>query len=673
MSFTLLPPPPRPSSSSSSSRHNPPPSNDALSDLLGDLDVGSSGHAPSGQQGTSASLFHSTQAADLLSDTDYLTSTINSNARPIAAAEPPTASSRRAQEDTSFGSFTEATHVAEPLGAADLLNFDDDQPPSSSHPIASSARRRTEARRQNLLGEIDDLVDFEETHQHLRASNDRYQSTLIDIPDSHASSSSHHHVRRHPPRRMSQIQSFAGPSSPPAVSSAMGGGLIDFEDFQHFDDDAAHQRNDRIPSHLLEHVEEQQGRSRLSTSPVRRLSLNLLHGGPGQVGQFPRKKTTRSPQNSLARSNTFPEAAGTGDDEEGYMGGSSNSASMSGVTSRRSSASAQGQHPPESQPSAIGGGGAGGLRKLGLSLGAKAGQGIKSRWKTVMGPSTFQPAMSAGGGLDIFGDDAAAARSPTSMPIEVSHQTPFFRNDPYAFSSSAAAYVPPTGAPGFDGRERAQRQWREDHRQATTSGSSSGNEDWSGTRLVGRRDTTHGVLDEHGADQLRGYLPARQRLSNKWTLLFSLDQHGASLTTLYGLTELYETKHPQSGNLLIIRDAHDRRFGAYLNEGIKRVAGSYFGSGESWLFRLNDDDNDKRPSVYKWTGRNDYFALCESDFISFGGGDGKYGLYLDKVLTNGSSASSPAYNNAVLCIDDGDGAEFARFQCIGMEVWATSS
>lgn len=630
MSFPLLPPPPRPSSSSSSARVGQS-SNDALSDLLGDLDV-NAGSTSRRDNKAPQPLFHSSQAADLLSDTDYLTSSINRNAQPIAGP------SRTHQEDTSFGSFAEATRVPEPLGAADLLDFEDAGPSRST---VLSARQRTEARRQNLLGEIDDLEDFEETHHH--ASLGASHSALIDIPDSQTHSPHH---RRHPPRRMSQIQSFAGPSSPPAVSSVTGGGqlaaagsLIDFDDhFEH----PSHQELPRDPSHLLEHVEEQD-KSRARTSPVRRLSLNLLHGGPGLVGRFPRKQNRSPPP----RSSTYPEA-GPNDDEEGYMGGSSNSASLSGVTSRRSSASAQG-HQPESQSQPT----SGGLRKLGLSLGAKAGQGIKSRWKTVMGPSTFQPAPD----LDFFGGGDNAARSPTSMPIEVSHQTPFFRSEP-------GAYVPPTGAPGFDGREKAQRRWREEQ---GISASSSGTDEWNGTRLVGRRDTTHGVLDEHDADQLRPNLPARQRLSSKWTLLFSLDQHGASLTTLYHLTELYEAKHPQSGNLLIIRDAHDRRFGVYLNEGIKRIQGSYFGSGESWLFRLNG-----RPSVYKWTGRNDYFALCESDFISFGGGDGKYGLYLDKVLTNGSSASSPAYNNAVLCADEGDESEFARFQCIGMEVWATS-
>ena len=52
--------------------------------------------------------------------------------------------------------------------------------------------------------------------------------------------------------------------------------------------------------------------------------------------------------------------------------------------------------------------------------------------------------------------------------------------------------------------------------------------------------------------------------------------------------------------------------------------------------------------------------------------DGKYGLWVDKVFQNGSSATSPAYANEVLCAQDGSTQEKARFDCMGLEVWATS-
>jgi hypothetical protein len=51
--------------------------------------------------------------------------------------------------------------------------------------------------------------------------------------------------------------------------------------------------------------------------------------------------------------------------------------------------------------------------------------------------------------------------------------------------------------------------------------------------------------------------------------------------------------------------------------------------------------------------------------------DGKYGLYLDAAFMQGSSARCPAYNNEVLCAKEGSEVEKGRFECMGMEVWAT--
>jgi TLD len=102
--------------------------------------------------------------------------------------------------------------------------------------------------------------------------------------------------------------------------------------------------------------------------------------------------------------------------------------------------------------------------------------------------------------------------------------------------------------------------------------------------------------------------------------------------------------------------------------------------------------------VFKWTGKNDYVALCEPESISFGGGcvlplsltpilfwyltwyfvlrDGHYGLYLDETLYEGSSARCPTFNNDPLCTSDSspskDGSSdggTATFECVGLEVW----
>lgn len=95
---------------------------------------------------------------------------------------------------------------------------------------------------------------------------------------------------------------------------------------------------------------------------------------------------------------------------------------------------------------------------------------------------------------------------------------------------------------------------------------------------------------------------------------------------------------------MAIQDAHDAVFGAWLSEGIKLEKGGYYGSGESsvslscfleavvrvlnptrdrFLWRYHpprDGERQGRLDMYKWTGRNEYVALCEPGFISFGGG-----------------------------------------------------
>ena len=54
-----------------------------------------------------------------------------------------------------------------------------------------------------------------------------------------------------------------------------------------------------------------------------------------------------------------------------------------------------------------------------------------------------------------------------------------------------------------------------------------------------------------------------------------------------------------------------------MGEGIHPSKGAYYGSGESFLWQMVASD---RVRVFKWTGKNDYVALCEPDYISFGGG-----------------------------------------------------
>ncbi|KAI9318404.1 TLD-domain-containing protein [Dichotomocladium elegans] len=173
-------------------------------------------------------------------------------------------------------------------------------------------------------------------------------------------------------------------------------------------------------------------------------------------------------------------------------------------------------------------------------------------------------------------------------------------------------------------------------------------------QLVERRPDTVPVLSTSMADQLRPFLPRRYRVAPQWTLLYSLDQHGTSLATLY--RRVGTNKGPC---LLAIKDANDQVFGAFLNEALKPNP-SYYGTGECFLWTQNKATSQCR--VFPWTGRNEYMILAETDFIAVGGGDGKFGLWINSDLERGHSEGCPTFNNEPLSCS-------TEFSCIQLEVW----
>ncbi|KDQ50806.1 hypothetical protein JAAARDRAFT_62966 [Jaapia argillacea MUCL 33604] len=237
--------------------------------------------------------------------------------------------------------------------------------------------------------------------------------------------------------------------------------------------------------------------------------------------------------------------------------------------------------------------------------------------------------------------------APLPLPIPsrsgtITHGSPF----------AAQSYIPPSGAPGFKG----DREWNK-------NGFEFGKEDRvdkKSLRLVGRKEVTTPVLTVELADTLRTYLPALSRLPRSWSLLYSLDQHGISLKTLYNRCESH-----LGGALVVVRDSGDGTFGAWVGEGVRLSKGAYYGGGESFLWKVKNG----KVVVYRWAGKNDYVALCEQDYISFGGGEGRYGLYLDDTLLDGSSARCSTFENEPLCSRGPRQGEAVRFECVGLEVW----
>ncbi|KAK9368747.1 TLD-domain-containing protein [Lipomyces kononenkoae] len=210
--------------------------------------------------------------------------------------------------------------------------------------------------------------------------------------------------------------------------------------------------------------------------------------------------------------------------------------------------------------------------------------------------------------------------------------------------------------------------------------------------LVGYGERTKDrLLSPQLAEEIRHLLPSRLQLYDTWRLCYSLEQHGVSLTTLYSLS-VPPRAASRPGYVLIVEDTLGGIFGAYLNENPRPSNnGRYYGNGECFLWKSRiinrtpdasttnlplaggDSDTASIRSIniqfraFPYTGINDYMILCEPGFLSVGGGDGKYGLYLDDRFEKGISNTCPAFGNEPLS-ESG-----AKFEIVGIEVWRVSS
>jgi len=320
---------------------------------------------------------------------------------------------------------------------------------------------------------------------------------------------------------------------------------------------------------------------------------------------------------------------------------------------------------------------------------------------------------------------------------------------------------PISGAPGFD--PDASARWNHGHWSMHADQEHERDRLPIPVELKQRRYDTDPVIEPWHAARIQALFPRRLRLGKTWSLLYSLDQHGASLSTLYsrvgrlssdmtsmtsGPSEAWlrgssaaarsaalgtsapaactslsanaTTSMMDCAVVLAVRDADDNIFGAFVNEPF-HVASHYYGNGQCFLWKtvqrrlpavpeITDGDASKHDDLhpdraieyFRWSGENDYMVLSESDYLSVGGGDGRYGLWLDDTLTNGLSGRCPAFHNEVLCdphesnashaadnapkppadllgpVDETQNqvesqanmSETKRFSCIGLEVWA---
>ena len=70
-----------------------------------------------------------------------------------------------------------------------------------------------------------------------------------------------------------------------------------------------------------------------------------------------------------------------------------------------------------------------------------------------------------------------------------------------------------------------------------------------------------------------------------------------------------------------------------------------------------------RFKAFPYSGVNDYLIFCEPSFLSVGGGDGKYGLWLDGNMERGVSGQCMTFGNEALS-EEGE-----KFEIVAVEVW----
>ncbi|RKF63628.1 Oxidation resistance protein 1 [Erysiphe neolycopersici] len=219
------------------------------------------------------------------------------------------------------------------------------------------------------------------------------------------------------------------------------------------------------------------------------------------------------------------------------------------------------------------------------------------------------------------------------------------------------------------------------------------------------------LLTKSLAEEIRLLIPPRLQLCEEWHIVYGLEKDGACLGTLY--KKCNELQEGLNGFVLVVKDGRGDVFGAYLNEA-PRIEPSFFGNGECFLWRAtllsvsqmnlpllpsvdttnmqrsttvgsqsfhspassnyNDILNKKSSSLsvserlrfkaFPYSGVNDYLMLCEANYLSIGGGDGHYGLWLDDTLDRGISSHCLTFGNEPLS-EEGE-----KFDVMGVEVWS---
>eukprot|EP00984_Skeletonema_dohrnii_P022563 scaffold11674_cov79-Skeletonema_dohrnii-CCMP3373.AAC.3 len=233
-----------------------------------------------------------------------------------------------------------------------------------------------------------------------------------------------------------------------------------------------------------------------------------------------------------------------------------------------------------------------------------------------------------------------------------------------------------------------------------------------GTSLDDTRATPH-VLSPPLMDSLLSFVPDHLADNNFW-LKYSLCRDGASLDILkrYCRAATY--------TILAIETTNGDVFGSFTSAPW-RTHNRYFGTGESFLWRMRHNRNSPVASlfdqaqleseidIFPYNGSNSYVQLCTRDKLALGGGgalkpglggqeiclnqeedvqsalsqgeeaaylewnDFGFGLALDQNLRHGSTSPSATFGNSALGSSGSGGKGGQTFDVVNLEVWTLTS
>ena len=177
-------------------------------------------------------------------------------------------------------------------------------------------------------------------------------------------------------------------------------------------------------------------------------------------------------------------------------------------------------------------------------------------------------------------------------------------------------------------------------------------------------------------ESLQKHLPVAKRGESFW-LRYSLIRDGASLDVL--LRNVQDSDY----TVMVVETLDGEVFGAFTAEPW-RVTHGYYGTGESFLWRLISDSKESpfidpalQPAeveIFKFAFHDWCVQLCNHDRIAIGGGGERveshgtgYGLSFERDLLTGTSSPCSTFNSPALSKIHPNGSSF---EVANLEIWA---